>query len=130
MKALIWLLLGTTHCATADVLELHLRAAHYDTKMGQWSDNFNNVTPGIGWRTQDWAAGVYHNSFKQTSVYLLREIPVGRHAGLEIGVATGYQDLYGQAVQPMAAAYLEFGPVRLRILPGEVVAFGLSVQFK
>lgn len=126
MKRLLLTILLWAPFSHADEVQLHLQAAHYDMTTRGFSDQFNNTTPGVGYRRGDYEIGAYINSYKNTSVYALIAFPVSHSTGIEVGLVTGYEHMYGMAIQPAVTAYATFGGFKLRVLPGSVIAFGLS----
>ena len=88
MKAPLLLLLTLSRpCAAEPTLVLHLATAHFCATVPR------TATPGVGLRLENnWAAGVYRNSYGGTSPYagyMFEEGP----SGLFLGVATGYRGL-------------------------------------
>lgn len=69
---------------------MHLGSYHSPAK------DYNNVNPGFYVRTEDgMKGGLYHNSHKRLSIYVVREwqfeLPYDWRAGLSIGGVTGYK---------------------------------------
>lgn len=129
-SALVIALLLLSHAAHAAQCEVLFRAAHYDTAAGQWSHEFNDGAHGVGVTVNNWGLGVYENSFRRTTIYAVRRIPATSWAGIEVGAATGYQNLFGNTVQPLVVGYVQFHHIKVRVIPGQVVAFGVPYYWE
>lgn len=98
---------------TATVVAVGLHIGSYHEKPG-----FNNVNPGIYARTSgDQIVGVYYNSLKRPTVYVVQDfhlIKLGPvRSSVALGVATGYY----WPVIPMAAAGVSVGPAHISFIP-------------
>lgn len=111
--------IGTAHAGN---VEIHLQAAHYDLIKGGITKDLNDQTPGIGYDTGGYIFGVYHNSYHRTTAYAAKKIKIRNDFGYEIGFATGYELPF------LITIYKQYGRVKLRVMPGSVIAFGLSIS--
>lgn len=130
MKRYILLILLLTSSVQADEVEVLLQAAHYDITYNKWDTTYNNNTLGIGYTSGHLVIGVYRNSFDKTTIYMARRTILNQYIGYELGVATGYEDMYGLPLQPIVNAYVQHGPIKLRIVPGAIIAMGLSLTWE
>jgi len=60
---------------------------------------YNNVNPGIGYRTDGgYLVGLYYNSYKQPTFYAAKEFMLNDSFGAFVGVGTGYEIPTGRPV--------------------------------
>lgn len=129
LSLLIWGLLLFPVCAKAGEAELLISAYHYNIETLSHDRYYNNSVYGIGYSTGEYGIGVYHNSVRSTTVYIVKQYRINNWSGYELGLATGYEAMYGLALQPLAVYYIQYNHLKLRVIPGSVVAFGLSITF-
>jgi hypothetical protein len=129
LSLLMWAAILFPSCSHAAEYELLMQAYHYDlTKMAP-DTYYNNQVYGVGYSDHGYGIGVYHNSVRQTTVYAVKQYQINSWSGYELGLATGYKSMYGLALQPLAVYYVHYGHLKLRVIPGQVTAFGLSITF-
>jgi hypothetical protein len=105
LKALLAAIIATAACvvfstqANAGELVVHTGSVH-------GAAGFNNTNPGIGYVSDDgYAFGVYHNSYKNTTVCAAKLWETSGRVGVGalLGVGTGYKIQTGLNVSPLAA---------------------------
>lgn len=129
MKKLITVYIFSAISLTAHAgqWEMLVSAYHYDVATMSSDHYYNNNVYGVGYSSNGYGLGIYHNSVRQTTVYAARQYKINSWSGYELGLATGYKDMYGLALQPLAVYYVQYGHVKVRVIPGLVTAFGLSI---
>jgi hypothetical protein len=72
-------------CAHAATVGVHLVSYHAPARGQQ------NTNPGLYVRADDWQAGIYHNSYSETTVYGGRSFELGNGFEVLAGIGWGYQ---------------------------------------
>jgi hypothetical protein len=52
--------------------------------------DYNSVHPHVRYTSDDFVAGVYYNSVRQTSAYVGKVYPIDKDTSVEVLLATGY----------------------------------------
>lgn len=125
----IIMLLATTS-AMATQYEILFHAEHYDITARRFTNSFNNNVHGAGIIKDNIGFGIYHNSFRKTTFYLVYIKSLSPSFGIEAGISTGYENIFGNMIQPIMVGYYQFNHFKVRIIPGPVTAFGFSYVWR
>lgn len=98
--------------------------------------DFNEINPGVAVRYENYVAGVYENSFSDTSVIIGRDVGWQRgdlEYGLIAGGVTGYDmDWTVGGVTAFVAPYVSYdlGPVKPTVLVlDRAITFSVGMEF-
>lgn len=120
-----------------DSFVVHVGSYHTDRHLIQDVNEFN---PGLGCRIGGYEAGVFQNSYDDTSAYVLRDFTHDSGFGVFAGIASGYQDDLGvpdHGVTPVGGAVFRGDFVTVRATPsfsrrtgtkGVVVSLSFSIR--
>lgn len=112
---------------SADWLDIHLASKHSE-------EGFNETNPGIGWshvikRNHDFIAGMYHNSYSRTTVYVGGDYHTSNevfNVGVSYGFVTGYEET-PVMVLPNASVTINHFRIKIGWIPSpDIQALTLS----
>ena len=140
-NTIVFGLLSVSSLASAAQLDLIIGSKHSQSgayvTTGEYVE-FNETNPGLMYTADsNWVVGGYKNSFDKVTMLAGHSFETAEslvNAGIVVGLATGYEQVTGRAITPMAMPYVTLGPKAFRakigLLPGEisVVTFMLNVE--
>lgn len=121
MKSLILIIFLMFSPIVQAEYELMLGAYHFSDE----DDQFSNTVYGVIYKPDRLGVGIFRNSYEKTSILVGYDFPL-KNYGFEIGLATEYEELAGNKIQPLADVYYQFDQVKLRLIPGEISVVSLS----
>ena len=121
MKSIILSLLLIPNICFGDVV-LHLHAYH------PTNEYLNNDVYGIGYNSEGYVAGMYHNSWKNTSIYLMKEENINGNISYFYGGATGYSKI----IIPIGGINISYKSLILTLTPpiGDYASTALMLSVK
>jgi len=114
-------------CTTL-VLGIHLVSTHFG---GVDPDQYKTYTPGIYAQCDSWAAGVYHNSYGNTSAYVAQVWDVWGPLQVVAGGVVGY----GHGIKPALIPTVHWNHYRVTLVPtigkgtSNALSFSVETQF-
>lgn len=100
LTVMCWNMPANAQSVTPDVVGVHLGSVHSTSRDEVAGKPWNNTNPGIYFRWDNVAAGMYRNSIRKDSYYVAYVYPVTDYFDVTVGAITGYSGP-GYAAKPV-----------------------------